>query len=301
MGCCPSYLWDPHRPLPRPAVDQFVNFKNNNGIHVYYPFGWMKDFDTSLPTPFFDGLTARMFCFLADITQTAQLVIYEDGKLDSSFVSVQMEKKEPYWSIMGGSGGKEHKRIYPPTSIVQGTYYSFAIQMHDDKSFKLFYNDIMAYEANMNKISGKNWRVKTILGGHYVWALHYCDELQTSFPPRGLGPSFWFPDLRLQVGTTVKFQGEALAFNETDVIQAKFGPAELQISFKSSSSFKNKIITFILRRTLESFVLMMDFTTEGATKYTPTEDPYKSGGIAPFFSDNFRLLNIHVAWGSFTM
>ncbi|KAL1474700.1 hypothetical protein MTO96_037797 [Rhipicephalus appendiculatus] len=302
MGAVPSYIWDPNRPYPPPPLDQFINFKNNNGLHVYYPYGWLKDFDTSLPTPFFDGLTARMFGFVTQNTTTVQLLIYEDGKLATTYVSVELlDAVTAKWTSAGGSSGTGNGKISLPVAVTAGTYYSFAIQMHNDKSFKLFYNDIMAFEADMSKISGRNWRVKTTLGGHYIWALHYCDELQTSFPENGLGPSFWFPDLQLAAGTTVRFQGEVLTFNDSDVIQANFGPADLQISFNSSNSFKGKTVTFILRRTMESFVLMMDFTTAGATKYTPTEDPYTSGEITPVFSDNFRLLKIYVAWGNFTM
>lgn len=290
----PLTVWDQNRPVPQSVIDQFVKVKDNNGLHIYYPFGWLNDVDIALPTPYFDGLTFRSWWFCGDPLAMSEIYVYEEGQLDNTFVAIELLQGYLWYKISGG------KFMNSNVPVSAGNYYSIAIQMVQDKIFKLFHNDYLMHSADMQKISGRKWRVRISPAANYLFSLQYTDELKTSFPLNGLGPSFWFAGTKLQVGTTVQFQGQVLRFEDTDVIEAKFGPPDLKISFKSSSSYKDKLISFILKRTVGSFLLGMDFTNEGAVKSTPTEEPYKSGDIDPVFSDNFRLLNTYVKWGSFT-
>lgn len=298
MGVAPSNVWDPHRPVPMPVLKLFVDVKANRGIHIYYPFGWMKDIETSLPTPYFHGMTARMFCFVPDNTKQIELLIYEEGHEDEWYVGLDVTGGYVYYKASEGPRGK--KRLYAYAIAPIGSYYSVAIQMHEDKSFKLYFNDQDKYTANMDKISGKKWKAKLTVANHVLWSLHYTDEIKKFFPPNGLGPSFWFPGTKLEVGTAVKFQGEVVRFNETDVIEAKFGPPAMKIAYNSSAWYEGKTIGFIVKRTEQSFLLMSDFSNEGAMRFTPNEEPYKSGEIKPEFSDSFRLLNVYVEWSTFT-
>lgn len=299
MGATPSYIWDPNRPVPAPVIDHFVKMKEHHGLHIHYPFGWMNNIDVELPTLYFDGLTFRTYWFARTGELNSRLTIYEEGHLKDIFVAIENYGSYVYYRVKGGA--KSIYWTYTPNYIYQGWYYSYGIQMVQDKTLKIYYNDILLEAADMNRISGRKWRAQILVTENTIFSLQYTDELNTSFPSSGLGSSFWLAGIKLQVGSTANFQGRVLRFEDTDVIEAKFGPPDLKISFKSGSSFKDKQISFILKRTVLSFLLVMDFTTEGAIKSTPTEEPYKSGGIDPVFSDNFCLLNTFVEWGSFTL
>lgn len=298
MGVTPSNVWDPHRPVPLAALKLFIDVKANRGLHIFYPFGWMKDFETTLPTPYFHGMTARMFCFTPALKKQIQILVYEEGHEKEWNVALDVVGGYVYYSATEGPRGKKRVCTYAVTPV--GSYYSIAIMMVKDKMFKLFFNDLEKYTANMEKISGKTWKVKFSVGDHVVWSLHYTDEIKKFFPANGLGPSFWFPGLKLKVGTSVKFQGEVVRFNDADIIEAKFGHPDLKLSYKSGSWYKGKTIAFLIKRTEESFLVLSDFANESAKRVSPQDEPYKSGEIKPEFSDSFRLLHVYVEWSTFT-
>lgn len=293
MGAAPSWIWDPNRPMPKLVLDHFVKMKEYYGLHVYYPFGWLNDMDIALPRRYSDGLTFRSWWFFGHTGANSRITLYEEGQLDNTYVVVKLDSGSLSYKV--SSGGP-----WTPSGIAisQGYYYCIAIQMVEDRTFKILCDDKSFCSWDI-RISGRKWRVQIKPATNYIFALQYTYELK-SFPPRGLGSSFWFAGMKLQVGTSVHFQGQVLRFKDTDVIEAKFGPPDLKISFKSGPKYEDKIISFILKRTVTSFLLVMDFTTEGAVRSTPTREPYKSGGIHPVFSHNFRLLRTYVGWGSFT-
>ncbi|XP_077489262.1 uncharacterized protein LOC144100095 [Amblyomma americanum] len=298
MGVSPSNVWDPHRPLPLPLLKLFIDVKGNRGLHIFYPFGWMKNFETTLPTPYFYGMTARMFCFAPNVLKQIQILVYEEGNEQEWNVGLDVTSAYVYYSSSEGPRGK--KRVYAAAIAPIGSYYSIAVQMVEDRMFKLLFNDQEKYNADMDTISGKTWKVRFSVGDHVVCSLHYTDEKKKFFPANGLGPSFWFPGLKLKVGTSVKFQGEAVRFNEADIIEAKFGHPDMSIAFNSGNWYVGRTIAFLVKRTEESFLILADFANEGARRISPGDEPYKSGEIKPEFSDSFRLLNVYVEWSTFT-
>ncbi|XP_070386221.1 uncharacterized protein [Dermacentor albipictus] len=297
MGVAPSHVWDPHRPVPMPVLKKFIEVKGNSGIHIHYSFGCMKDIRTTLPTPYFHGMTARVFCFVPDTTKQVELLICEDGHEDEWYAGFNITNGYVYYKASEGYRGK--KTAYTWSNAIVTAYYSVAVRMVEDHSFKLYFDDKEKFTANMDSISGKKWNLKFTVAKHVLWSLHYTDEIKTYFPQNGLGPSFWFPGTKLVVGTVIKFQGEVHRFNETDVIEANFGPPAMKLSYKSNAWFQGKTIGFIVKKTEQSFILMSDFGDEAAIRVTPSEEPYKSGEIKPEFSDSFRLLNVYVEWSTF--
>lgn len=284
-------IFNPHKALPENMLKYRLKLLENNGYHLYYPYGRSlsdasEHISGTLREPLYDGWTFRVFLYAERMSHEAELKLgWESVNPDKWHIRIWISKQGTVTTNGNDSTGAFTAPLGVP-AVREGDYYTLGIRHELPDSFRVLFNAERGSKnadkkRNMGNVKEVNkWHFKIAPGAHKLLAVDVSDEM-AKFPKDGLNQKYYHDGFPMDVGSFGIFE---MTYTGTDGM--------LQVAFSQPSgndrftTFKKTFLkvgeTFLvyIRVTPTGWLVQASFQDQAALVLRPKDDR----NVAPKFS-----------------
>ncbi|XP_054922490.1 uncharacterized protein [Dermacentor andersoni] len=283
--------FDPHQGMPESMLRYRLKLLQNNGYHLYYPYGRKlptpSEYLTgTLREPLYDGWTFRVFfCAHALSHETELKITWESADSSSWFIRIWVNTK----GEVATSGHDTTGNFSAPMGVqpVQnGDYYTLAIRYEGSSLFRVLFNaDQGSGQADKKRDmqdiqTADKWHFKISPGSHYLLAVDISDELG-KFPQDGLKQEYYHNAFPMDIGSFGIFELTYTGNDEVLLVDvSEPGAAARNITFRRTNMRMGETFLAYIRCAPTGWVLQMSFQDQAVLALRPKNDR----SLSPKFS-----------------